>query len=233
MLSNKFCWLPVAVLLCLLATVPAQGADGGKTRDVYIPGTGLALRVSRGVAVWPEKPAQPGGVTLFVVVETIRSFPRNGVVVRADVLAQRAALAKGEAMVAEGWEETGLSEVVSLPTGGKAVIYPWYRPFEFCALEFTMNAAFFVGNRRVTIRYSASPAVITRENPTYFSHDVAENDCDTNTIWKYPEEDDLVLQHFHEAVKAGSLGPVANAWYADFTAILASLHRKIPRGKQR
>ncbi len=225
MLRRKSCWLPVAALLCLLTAVPALGADGGKTRDVRIPGTGLVLRVAQGVAVWPEKPAQLAGATLYVAVETIQSFPRNGVVVRADVIAQRAALAKGQAEVAENWEETGLSEVVSLPTGGYAVIYPLYRPFEFCALEFTMNAAFFVGNRRVTIRYSTSPAVITRENPTYFSHDVAENDCDTDTIWKYPDEDDLVLQHFHEAVKAGRLGPAANAWYADFTAILASLRK--------
>ena len=215
----------MAALLCLLTAVPALGADGGKTRDVRIPGTGLVLRVAQGVAVWPEKPAQLDGATLYVAVETIQSFPRNGVVVRADVIAQRAALAKGQAEVAENWEETGLSEVVSLPTGGYAVIYPLYRPFEFCALEFTMNAAFFVGNRRVTIRYSTSPAVITRENPTYFSHDVAENDCDTDTIWKYPDEDDLVLQHFHEAVKAGRLGPAANAWYADFTAIMASLRK--------
>jgi len=177
----------VAALLCLLATVPAQGADGGKTREVSIPGTGLALRVPLGVAVSPEKPAQPGGVTLFVAVETIQSFPRNGVVGRADVLAQRAALAKGQAEVADGWEETGLSEVMSLPTGGYAVIYPWYRPFEFCALEFTMNAAFFVGNRRVTLQYRASPAVITRENPTYFSHKVSKKDCETDTIWKYLE----------------------------------------------
>ncbi|MEI6610255.1 MAG: hypothetical protein WCO53_10990 [Deltaproteobacteria bacterium] len=225
MLRRKSCWLPVAALLCLLTAVPALGADGGKTRDVRIPGTGLVLRVAQGVAVWPEKPAQLDGATLYVAVETIQSFPRNGVVVRADVIAQRAALAKGQAEVAENWEETGLSEVVSLPTGGYAVIYPLYRPFEFCALEFTMNAAFFVGNRRVTIRYSTSPAVITRENPTYFSHDVAENDCDTDTIWKYPDEDDLVLQHFHEAVKAGRLGPAANAWYADFTAIMASLRK--------
>jgi hypothetical protein len=225
MLCRKSCWLPVVALLCLLAAVPVQGADGGKTRDVPIPGTGLVLRVPLRVAVSPEKPAHQGDATLFVTVEAIKAFPKNGVVVRAEVLAQRAALAKGQAMVAEGWEETGLSDVVSLPTGGYAVIYPWYSPFEICALEFTMNAAFFVGNRRVTIRYSASPAVITRENPTYFSHDVAENDCDTDTIWKHPEEDDLFLQHFHEAVKAGRLGPAANAWYADFTAILASLRK--------
>ena len=88
-----------------------------------------------------------------------------------------------------------------------------------------MNAVFFVGNRLVTIRYSASAAVITKENPTYFSHEVAEFDCDTDTIWKHPEEDDLFLQHFHGAVKAGRLGPAANAWYADFTAILASLRK--------
>ena len=161
MLRRKSCWLPVAAIFCLLATIPAQGADGGKTREVPIPGTGLVLRVPLRVAVFPEKPAHPDDATLYVAVETIQSFPRNGVVVRADVIAQRAALAKGQAEVAEGWEETGLSEVVSLPIGGYAVIYPWYSQFEICALEFTMNAAFFVGNRRVTIRYSASPAVIT------------------------------------------------------------------------
>ena len=226
-MRHKSCWLPVAALFLLLAAVPAQGADGGKPREVSIPGTGMALRVAQGVAVSPEKPAHPGDATLLVEVETIKSFPRNGVVVRADVLAQRAALAKGQAMVADGWEEDRLTDIVSLPTGGYAVIYPWYSPFEICALEFTMNAAFFVGNRRVTIRYFASPAVITRESPTYFSHDVAEFDCDTDTIWNHIEQDDL-MQRFHEAVKAGRLGPAANAWYADFTAILASLHRKIP-----
>ena len=227
MLRHKSCWLPVAAIFCLLATVPAQGADGGKTREVPIPGTGLVLRVPLRVAVWPEKPAQLDGATLYVAVETIQSFPREGVVVRADVIAQRAALAKGQAEVAEGWEEAGLSEVVSLPTGGYAVIYPWYKQFEYCALEFTMNAAFFVGNRRVTIRYSATPAVITRENPTYFSHEGVKNGCETDTIWKLPEEEEheQILQHFHEALKAGRLGPAANAWYADFTAILASLRK--------
>jgi hypothetical protein len=234
MLSHKFCWLPVAALLCLLATIPAQGADGGKTREVPIPGTGLALRVPRGVTVWSGKSASPDGTRLWVAVETIQSFRDNGIVGIPDVLAQRAALAKGEAEVAEGWEEGGLSEVVSLPTGGYAVMYPWYRPFEYCALEFTMNAAFFVGNRRVTIRYSTSPAVITRENPIYFSHEGVRNGCETDTIWKLPEEEhEQVLQHFHEALKAGRLGPAATAWYADFKAMLSSLHRKIPRGKQR
>lgn len=227
--SRKFCWLLVAALFCLPATLPAQGADRGKTREVSIPGTGLALRVARGVAVRPEKSARPDDAILWVAVDDLRSFLGDGVVGKADVLAQLAALAKGQAEVAEGWEETGLSEVVSLPTGGYAVVYPWYSQFEICALEFTMNAAFFVGNRRVTIRYSASPAVITRENPGYFSHDTAEFNCDTDTIWKHPEEDDQFLQHFHEAVKAGRLGPAANAWYADFKAILASLHRKIPK----
>ena len=229
MSRRKPCWLPVAALLCLLATVPAQGAEGGMTREVSIPGTGLALRVPRGVAASPKKSASPDGTSFGVEVETIQSFRNNGIVGVADVLAQRAALAKGQAQVADGWEQDGLSEVVSLPTGGYAVIYPWYRPFEFCALEFTMNAVFFVGNRRVTIQYGASPVVITRENPTYFSHEETKNDCGTDTIWKYlEEEDDQVLQRFHAALKAGRLGPAANAWYADFMAILASLHRKIP-----
>lgn len=228
MSRRKFCWLPVAVIFCLLATIPAQGADGGKTREVSIPGTGLALRVPRGVAVSPEKSASPDGTTLWVAVETIQSFRDNGIVGIPDVLEQRAALAKGEAQVAANWEEDGLSEAVPLPTGGYAVMYPWYSPFEYCALEFTLNGAFFVGNRRVTISYCASPEAITRENPDYFQG-AGENDCEAATIWKQPgEEDDHVLQRFHEAVKAGRLGPVANAWYADFTAILASLHRKIP-----
>jgi hypothetical protein len=105
-------------------------------------------------------------------------------------------------MVADGWEEDRLTDIVSLPIGGYAVIYPWYSQFEICALEFTMNAAFFVGNRRVTIRYIASFAAITRENPTYFTHEVAEFDCDTDTIWNHLEQDDM-MQRFHEAVKAG------------------------------
>ena len=54
---------------------------------------------------------------------------------------------------------------------------------------------------------------------------MVELNYDTDTIWKHPEEDDLFLQHFHEAVKAGRLGQAANAWYADFTAILASLRK--------
>lgn len=229
MSRRKSCWLLVAMALCLLASVPAQGADGGKMREVSIPGTGLALRVPRGVAVSPEKSASPDATRLWVAVETIQSFRDNGIVGIPDVLAQRAALAKGEAEVAADWEEDGLSEAVSLPTGGYAVVYPWYSPFEYCALEFTMNAAFFVGNRRVTISYVASPEAITRENPDYFQG-VGENDqCETTTIWKQPgEEDDHVLQRFHEALKAGRLGPAANAWYAEFKAILASLHRKIP-----
>jgi len=219
----------VALVLCLLSAVPAQGADGGKTREVSIPGTGLAFRVPRGVAVWPKKSARLDNATLFVTVDDLRTFEGDGVIGREDVLAQRAALAKGEAEVAEGWEEDGLSEVVALPTGGYAVTYPWYSPFEYCAIQFTMNAAFFVNNRRVIIRYNVSPAVITRENPGYFQG-AGENDCEADTIWKQPgEEDDHVLERFHEALKAGRLGPVANAWYADFRAMLASLHRKNPR----
>jgi len=217
--------LLVALVLCLLAAIPAQGADGPKTREVSIPGTGLALRVPRGTAVWPEKAARAGAASLRLEVEDLRSFPGDGVVGKADILAQRAALAKGQAQVAEGWEEDGLSEVVPLPTGGNAVMYPWYSLFEICSLEFTMNAAFFVGNRRVTLRYSASPAVITRENPAYFSHDVAELQCDTDTIWNHSGEDD-VLRRFHEAARDGRLGPAANGWYADFMRILASLHRQ-------
>ena len=228
MSRRKTCWLPVAALFCLLATVPAQGAEGGKTREVSIPGTGLAIRVPRGVAAWTPKPASPDGMRFSVSVETIQSFRDNGIVGIPDVLEQRASLAKGVAQVAADWEEDGLSEAVPLPTGGYAVVYPWYSPFEYCAIEFTMSAAFFVGNRRVTISYVASPEAITRENPGYFQA-AGENDCEAATIWKQPgEEDDHVLQRFHEALKAGRLGPVATAWYADFRAILASLHRKIP-----
>lgn len=179
--------------------------------------------MAKGVAVSPEKPAHPGDATLRVEVETIQSFRRNGVVSVADVLAQRAALNKGQPTVADGWEEAGLSDIVRLPIGSYAVIYPWYSPFDICELEFTMNAVFFVGDRRVSIRYSVPPAAIIREAPNYFVHD--EANCRA-TIWKHPEPDDL-LERFHEAVKAGRLGPAANAWYSDFIAILASLRQKI------
>lgn len=223
------CWLPVAAALWLLAVAPAHGAEGGTTREVSIPGTGLTLRAPGGVAVWPEEPARPDQASLWVEVDDLRTFTGDGVVSRADVLAQRAALAKGRAVVAEGWEEDGLSEAVALPTGGYAVVYPWYRPFEFCALEFTLNAAFFAGRRRVTLRYGVPPAVITGENPAYFSREAETNDCGAETVWKHAEEaDEQVLQRFHEAAKAGRLGPAANAWYADFAAMLASLRRKTP-----
>ncbi|MBF0481070.1 MAG: hypothetical protein HQK81_04100 [Desulfovibrionaceae bacterium] len=232
-------WLPVAalsvgaenvfifalpVLLCLLAASSAQGADGAAARDVSIPGTGLSLRVPPGVAVSPGISASPGVATLFLEVEPIRSFSRNGVISKADVLAQRAALAKGRAKVADGWSEDGLDEIVSLPTGGFAVIYPQYSEFEICDLRFTMNAAFFVGDQRVILRYSLPPAAIIAQDPVFFSHDVAG--CEADTIWKDPGPD--LFKRFHEAVKAGRLGTAANAWYADFTTILASLHRKIP-----
>ena len=227
MSCRSSCWLPVALVLCLLSAIPAQGAK--ETREVPIPGTGLSIRVPLGVAVWPKISARLDNATLFVTVDDLRTFEGDGVIGREDVLAQRAALAKGEAEVAEGWEEGGLSEVIVLPTGGNAVLYPWYSPFEYCALQFTMSAAFFVNNRRVTIRYDVSPEAITRENPGYFQA-AGENDCEAATIWKQPgEEDDHVLERFHEALKAGRLGPVANAWYADFSAMLASLHRKLPK----
>lgn len=220
---KSYC-LPAASLFCLLVTVPAQGADTGNAREVSIPGAGLALRVAKGVAVSPEKPAHPGDAVLKVVVRSIQSFRDDGVVGVADVLAQRAALNKGQALVADGWEETGLSDIMRLPIGRNAVIYPWYRPFEICGMEFTMNAVFFVGDRRVTVTYTVPPAAIIREAPNYFVYDKA--DCDA-TIWKHPEKDDDVLERFHAAVKAGHVGPTANAWYADFIAILASLRQKI------
>lgn len=224
MFRRKSYWL-WAALCCLLATVPAQGADGAGSRDVSIPGTGLALRVPRDVAVFPEKRAHPGDATLKVEVETIQSFRRNGIVSMADALAQRTALTRGHAKVADNWEEDGLADTVSLPIGGYAVVYPWYSPFEICALEFTMNAAFFVDNRRVTIRYNVLPAAIVRENPIFFGHD--EANCGEADVWKHSNPDDL-LKRFHEAAKAGHLGQTANAWYADFKAILASVHQKIP-----
>lgn len=224
MSRRKSSWFPGAVLCCLLATVPAQEGNGGEARDVSIPGTGLSLRVPRDVAVFPEKPAHPGDGTLQVEVETIQSFRHNGIVSMADVLAQRAALTKGQAKVADGWAEDGLDEAVTLPTGGYAVIYPQYSEFEICDLRFTMNAAFFVNDRRVTIRYRLLPAAIVRENPLFFGHDKAN--CGQAAVWKHP--DPALLKRFHEAAKAGRLGPAANAWYADFTAILASLHQKKP-----
>ena len=224
MSRRRSCWLLVAALFCLLATAPAQGAEGGEAREVSIPGTGLALRVPRDVAVSPEKPAPPRVATLSMEGEAIQSFPRNGVVVRADVQAQQAALAKGHAKVVDEWEEAGLADVVSLPTGGYAVIYPYYSEFEICDLRFTMNAAFFVGNRRVILRYSVPPAIIIGEDPSFFGHD--KDNCGEAAVWKHSEPD--LLKRFHEAAKAGRLGPAANAWYADFTAILASLHQKIP-----
>lgn len=224
MLRCKSCWQPVAALCCLLATVSAQGADVREARDVSIPGTGLILRVPTGVVVSPELPDPPRVATLSVEVETIQSFRHNGIVSEADALAQRADLARGHAKVADGWEEVGLTDVVSLPTGGNAVIYPFYSEFEICDLRFTMNAAFFVGNRRVIIRYSLPPAAIIAEAPIFFGHDQAN--CGANTVWKVPRPD--VFKRFHEAVKAGRLGPAANAWYADFKAILGSLRQKPP-----
>ncbi len=221
---HKSCWLFVAALFCLLVTVPAQGADGAKTREISIPGTGLALRVARGVAVRPEKAAHPGDALLNVEVRAIQSFRDDGIVGEADVLAQRAALNKGQAVVADGWEETGLSDIVRLPIGRNAVIYPWYSPFDICEMAFTMNAVFFVGDRRVSIQYTVSPAAIIREAPSYFVYDDAN--CHA-TIWKHPEDDD-VLERFHAAVKVGRVGPTANAWYADFKAILASMRQKSP-----
>ncbi|EHJ47335.1 hypothetical protein DFW101_1326 [Solidesulfovibrio carbinoliphilus subsp. oakridgensis] len=227
MFRSPSCWLPVAALCCLLATVPAQGAGGGETRDVSIPGTGLTLRVAPDIAVFPGKPAHPGDATLSVTVEALQAFPRNGVVTRAEVLAQRAALAAGQAQVADGGGgEAGLAEVVPLPTGGSAVIYPEYSEFEVCDLRFAMVAVFFTADRRITLRLSLPPAAIVRENPVFFGHDKAN--CGAAAVWKHPGPD--LFKRFHEAAKAGRLGPSANAWYADFTAILASLRQKIPAG---
>jgi hypothetical protein len=81
-----------------------------------------------------------------------------------------------------------------------------------------------VDNRRVIIRYSLPPAAIIKQDPTFFGHDKAN--CGAAAVWKHPEPD--LLKRFHEAAKAGRLGPAANAWYADFKAILASLRQKNP-----
>lgn len=224
MLLYKYRWLPLMALFCLLATIPAQGADGIGMRDVPITGTDLFLRVPQSVVVSPYKTASPSVTTLSVEVEPIQSFHKNGIVTRADVLAQRTALAKGHAKVADTWEEVGLADVVTLPTGDNAVIYPFYSEFEICDLRLTLNAAFFVGNRRVIIRYSLPPASVIAENPGFFGHDQAN--CGKASVWKHPGPD--LFKRFHEAVKAGKLGPAANAWYADFTAILASMHGKMP-----
>ncbi|MHC1790281.1 hypothetical protein [Solidesulfovibrio sp.] len=220
MIRYKSCWLPVAVFCCLLAAAFAQAADGGAVRDVSIPGTGLSLRVAPGVAVSPGKPARPGDPTLSLTVEAIQTFPRNGVVTRAEVLAQRTALARGQARVLDGGGgEAGLARVTPLATGGNAVIYPEYSEFEICDLRFVMVAVFFAGDQRITIRYSLPPAAVIRENPDFFGHDKAN--CGAAPLWKNPGPE--LFKRFHAAVTAGRLGPAANAWYADFTAILASL----------
>jgi len=103
MSHGKSRWLVMAVLFCLLATVPAQGGNGGEAREVSIPGTGLALRVPVNVVVSLDKPPLPRVATLSVEVENIQSFPRDGVITKSDVLAQRTALARGHAKVADGY----------------------------------------------------------------------------------------------------------------------------------
>jgi hypothetical protein len=219
------CWLPLFSILLLLAAVPVHGDNSKELRELSIQGTGLALLVPADVVVSKTDQAPLTCPTLVLEVETIQSFPKNGVVTRADVLAQRTALAKGRAKVVDVWEETGLAEAVPLPTGGQAVIYPHYSAFEICDIRFTMNAVFFAGDRRVVMRYSVPPAAIVAENPDFFGHD--KDNCGEAAVWKHPEPDDL-LKRFHEAAKAGRLGPAANAWYADFTALVASLHQKAP-----
>ena len=223
MILDQFRWVSGLALCCLLATVPARGADNGEARDVSIPGTDMALRLAPGVAVSPEKPARPGEATLTVTVEALQAFPKNGVVARAEILAQQAALAKGRAKVADGGGgEEALAEIVSLPTGGFAVVYPEYSEFEVCDLRLVMVAAFFAGDRRVSLRLSLPPAAVIREDPGFFGHDKAN--CGTAAVWQHPGPD--LFKRFHEAAKAGRLGPAATAWQADFRAILASLHHR-------
>jgi len=225
MARRKSRWLVAAAAWFLLATVPALGANGGEGREAPVPGTGLSLRVPPDVAISPEKPAQVGDATLFVTVEALRDFPRDGVVAKAEVLAQRAALAKGRAKALDGdGGEAGLAEVVALPTGGNAVVYPVYSEFEICDLRLELVAVFFAGERRVTLRYSLPPAAVVRQDPGYFGHDKAN--CGAAVVWRHPGPE--LFKRFHEAAKAGRLGPAANAWYAGFTAVLASLHRASP-----
>ncbi|OLN25946.1 hypothetical protein DVDV_3003 [Desulfovibrio sp. DV] len=215
-------WFSLAAAGCLLAIFLAQGAGGAEARDVAIAGTGLSLRLPPGMALAPEKPAHPGDATLSITVEALPSFPKNGVVTRAEVLAQQAALARGRATVVDGGGgEAGLAEAVPLPSGGFAVIYPEYSEFEVCDLRLALVAQFFAGQRRVTLRVSLPPAAVIRENPGFFGHDKAN--CGTATVWKQPGAD--LFQRFHEAAKAGRLGPAATAWFADFRAVLASLQQ--------
>jgi len=111
---------------------------------------------------------------------------------------------------------------VPLPTGGYAAVYPQYSEFEACDLRFCLNAAFFVGDQRVILRYSAPPAAIIQENPAFFGRDKAN--CGNAPVWKHTSPD--ILKRFDEAAKTGRLGPTANAWQANFAAILASLHKQ-------
>ena len=216
----KVCWL--AVLFCLLAAGAALGADAKEVRDVAIPGTGLTLRVPANVVVSRDAPPSPHAPTLSLEVQGLSSFPRNGIITRAEVLAQRAALAKGQAKVVDAWSEDGLEAAVPLPIGGYAAIYPQYSAFEVCDVRFSLNAAFFVGDQRVILRYSAPPAGIIQENPAFFGRDKAN--CGNALVWKHTSPD--ILKRFHEAAKAGRLGPAANAWQANFAAILSSLHKQ-------
>lgn len=224
MSCRKAFFLAVAGFFCLLAAGADLGADDKTAREVAVPGTGLALRVPANVVVSRDAPPSPQAATLSLQVESMKSFPVNGVITRAEVLAQRAALAKGQAKVADAWSEDGLAETVPLPTGGHAVVYPQYSEFEVCDVRFSLNAAFFVGDQRVILRYSAPPAGIIQENPAFFGRDKAN--CGNALVWKHT--DPGILKRFDEAAKAGRLGPAAKAWQADFAAILASLHPKGP-----
>ena len=213
MSCRKACILAVAGFFCLLAAGAALGADGKEARDVAIPGTGLALRVPANVVVSRDAPPSPHAPTLSLEVQGLSSFPRNGVITRAEVLAQRAALAKGQAKVADAWSEDGLEAAVPLPIGGYAVVYPQYSEFEVCDVRFSLNAAFFAGEQRVILRYTAPPAAVIKENPAFFGRDKAN--CGNALVWKRTAPD--ILKRFHEAAKA---------WQADFAAILSSLHKQ-------
>jgi hypothetical protein len=210
------------MFFCLLAAGAALGADDKTVRDVAIPGTGLALRVPANIVASRDATSPPRVATLSLEVASIKSFPKNGIITRAEVLAQRTALAKGQAKVADAWSEDGLEAAVPLPIGGYAVVYPQYSEFEVCDLRFSLNAAFFVGDQRVILRFTAPPAGIIQENPVFFGHDKAN--CGNAPVWKHTSPD--ILKRFHEAAKAGRLGPMANAWQADFRAMLASLHKQ-------
>ncbi|MGE4535747.1 MAG: hypothetical protein AB7D37_01585 [Desulfovibrio sp.] len=210
-----------ALALLLLLTASGFAAETAGTHRVPIPGTGLSLAVPASVRVAKEAPNDPKQPTLAVVVEDIRRLPAEAPVGRADVLAQRKALARGKLMVADEVGEESLARLVALPVGANAAVYPDFSDFEVCDLRLELRAVFFIGEKRVTLVYYAPPRVVIRENPAYFGRDKAN--CGTATVWKNPGPD--LFRRFYANAAKGALGPAGNAWYADFMTMLASLRR--------